>query len=431
MSSWALAVGAAVILVYAAASARLTRWNVSAAMFFVAAGFVLGADAIGWLKLSNTGADVRLLAEATLALVLFSDASRIDLKALRREYAMPLRLLAIGLPLTILLGTVAAVGIVPGLTAAEALVLAVVLAPTDAALGQAVVTDERLPSRVRQGLNIESGLNDGLCVPLISIAIAIAATEEGSLSAGGAAHLLTEEIGFGVLAGIVAGFVGALLVRAGRAHATIAPAWLQAISLGSAAFAYGLALPLNGSGFIAAFVGGLVFGTVCPREHEVTLFLEEAGGLLNGITLLVFGAVLIGPQLDNVTWMIVVYAVLSLTVLRMLPVAVSLIASGAQRQSIGFVGWFGPRGLASLVFAFLLAEEANLDGTDTIVATASVTILLSIFAHGISAGPLTKAYVRWWRGHPEYARPPMESADVPAQRWRARSLLGGRDHGVS
>jgi len=122
-----------------------------------------------------------------------------------------------------------------------------------------------------------------------------------------------------------------------------------------------------------------------------------------------------------------VYAVLSLTVLRMLPVAVSLIGSGAQRQSIGFVGWFGPRGLASLVFAFLLVEEADLAGIDTILATASVTILLSIFAHGISAGPLTKTYVRWWRGHPEYERPPMESADVPAQRWRARSLLGGRD----
>jgi NhaP-type Na+/H+ or K+/H+ antiporter len=425
MSTWALALGALVVLVYAAASAQLTAWNVSAAMFFVTAGFVLGTDGLGWIGLSTTGADVRLLAEVTLALVLFSDASRIDLKVLSREYAAPLRLLAIGLPLTIGIGTVAAIGLVPGLTTAEALVLAVVLAPTDAALGAAVVTDARLPSRVRQGLNVESGLNDGLCVPLVAIAIAIAATEEGVISSSGAATLLVEEIGFGVVAGCIAGLAGAVLVRIGRAYSLIAPTWLQAVSLGSAALAYGIALPLEGSGFIAAFVGGLVFGTVCPREREVTMFLEEAGGLLTGLTLLVFGAVLLGPQLANVTWEIALYAVLSLTVIRMLPVTISLLGSGAQRQSIGFLAWFGPRGLASLVFAFLLVEEADLTGIDTILATASLTILLSIFAHGISAGPLTRYYVRWWQAHPDYLRLPMEGAEVPSQRWRARSLVGG------
>ncbi|HWS46390.1 MAG TPA: cation:proton antiporter, partial [Acidimicrobiia bacterium] len=205
MDSWSLVVIAAVIAAYAAVSRRLTGTAVTAAMVFVAAGFVLGTEGVDWLHGTFSQHSVSVLAEATLVVVLFVDASRIDLRALRREYAVPARLLGFGLPLTIVAGTVAAMIVLPSLSAAEALVLAIVLAPTDAALGQAVVTDPRLPSRIRQGLNVESGLNDGLCVPLLTIALAIASTEAGTSTGAHATQLVFEAIGWGVFGGAVAG----------------------------------------------------------------------------------------------------------------------------------------------------------------------------------------------------------------------------------
>ena len=198
--------------------------------------------------------------------MLFADASRIDLRLLRREIGIPVRLLGIGLPLTIVAGTVVAASVFTQLTWPEALVLAIVLAPTDAALGQAVVTDKRLPSRVRQSLNVESGLNDGICVPLLFIALAIAEADENILTASGAVHIVLEEIGYGIVGGVAAGAAGALLLRVVEPRRLVAEDWLQVIPLASAALAYGIAAPLGGSGFIAAFVGGLVFGGPTSRE---------------------------------------------------------------------------------------------------------------------------------------------------------------------
>src|SRR5262245_61899878 len=208
MDSWSLAVVAGVIVAYAAVSRRLELSIVSAAMVFVTAGFIAGPDVLGWFDQKIESESVRVLAEATLTLVLFQDASRLDLGALRRELAVPVRLLAVGLPLTIVAGMLAAVGVLSQLLWVEALVLAVVLAPTDAALGQAVVTDERLPSRIRQGLNVERGLNDGICVPLLLVALALADTESGSMSGHGALTLVAEAIGYGTLFGALAGAGG-------------------------------------------------------------------------------------------------------------------------------------------------------------------------------------------------------------------------------
>ena len=263
--------------------------------------------------------------------MLFSDASRIDLAALRREYVVPLRLLAIGLPLTIVAGALAGVAVFGELAFIEAVLLAIVLAPTDAALGQAVVTDPRIPSRVRQGLNVESGLNDGICVPLLLIAIAIAEAEEGAIGDGAAVHLVLEEIGYGCVGGVLAGLAAAVVVRVGVPRRLVDPIWLQVVPVAGAALAYGLAVWMGGSGFIAAFVGGAVFGGL-RREvgGEVTLFLEEAGGLLGAVTFVLFGAVMLVPVLDDLSGEVVLYALLSLTVVRMVPVALAMLGSGAQ-----------------------------------------------------------------------------------------------------
>jgi NhaP-type Na+/H+ or K+/H+ antiporter len=305
----------------------------------------------------------------------------------------------------------------------EALVLAIILAPTDAALGQSVVVDQRVPSRVRQGLNVESGLNDGICVPLLAIAIAVADAETHAVSTRGAVTLVIEAIGYGVLFGVVCGAAGAALLRVVQARNLAESHWVEVVPVGTAALAYGLAAPLGGSGFIAAFAAGLTFGALRRRakaEEEVTYLLEEFGGLANAVTFIVFGAAIVGPALGAMTWRIAAYGLLSLTVVRMLPVAVALIGTRARPATVAFLGWFGPRGLASIVFTVIVADETHLPHIATIIATVTFTIVVSVYAHGITARPLTARYAAWFHAHPKDARPQLEGGHAPAQRWRLR-----------
>jgi sodium/hydrogen antiporter len=415
---WAVAVVALTLLAYAAISGRIAGTPITAAMFFTAVGLIVGSEALGLIDVPPAGETVKLLAEATLALVLFADASRIDVRSLRGELSVPLRLLGIGLPLTLMAGFLLALVVFPQLSWSEALLPAVILAPTDAALGQAVVTLMRLPSRVRQGLNVESGLNDGICVPLFWIVLAIAQAESGAIGDGAAARLVLEQIGYGILAGVVAGIAAACVVVAGR-HRHVGGSSLQVVPLAGAGLAFGIADPIGGSGFIAAFVGGFVFGAIRRRSGgEVEHLIEEVGEVLNAVTFIVFGAVLLGPVLGDVTWSIVLYAVLSLTVVRLIPVAISMIGTGARRQTLAFLGWFGPRGLASIVFAVLVLEEGGLPHDGLILTTTYVTIGLSVLAHGLTAAPLANRYADWYESHPRDALPGLESSQVRDVRWR-------------
>jgi NhaP-type Na+/H+ or K+/H+ antiporter len=394
---WTLAAIAAAILAYAAISGRVEGTPITPAIVFVAIGLLAGPEALGLIDLASHSEPVKRLAEATLTVVLFADASRIDLRVLRREIAIPARLLGIGLPLTIVTGLVVAVALFAGLAWPEALLLAVILAPTDAALGQAVVTLPRLPSRIRQGLNVESGLNDGICVPIFLVVLAVAEAEAGAIGDGAAARLVGEQIGYGAFAGAVAGAVAAAVVVVARRQRDIDAAWLQIGPLAGAALAYGIAAPIGGSGFIAAFVGGMVFGGLLRgRAEDVGYLLEEGGAVLGAVTFVVFGAVLLGPALGHLTLAMVGYALLSLTVIRMLPVAVSLVGSGARSPTVGFLGWFGPRGLASIVFAVMLDEGSNLPGEETILLTVYATVGLSVLLHGLTAAPLANRYATWF-----------------------------------
>jgi NhaP-type Na+/H+ or K+/H+ antiporter len=407
---------AVLVLAYAALSQRLSGSMITPAIVFVAGGVLASDELLGWLDPTIRSQSVRWIAEATLTVVLFSDAAGIDFEALRREYFVPLRLLAIGLPLTIVAGALAGVTVLGELSLIEAVLLAVVLAPTDAALGQAVVTDRRVPSRVRQGLNVESGLNDGICVPLLLIAIAVAEAEEGAIGNGAAVRLVAEEIGFGCLGGVVAGLSAALVVRFCVPRRLVASSWLQVIPVAAALLAYGLAVWMGGSGFIAAFVGGAVFGAV-RRElgGEVTFFLEEAGSL--------FGAVMLVPVLGDLTVNVVLYSVLSLTVVRMIPVALAMLGSGARAPTVAFLGWFGPRGLASIVFAVILADAAELEHETVLLDTIFLTIALSVLLHGLTAILLATRYAAWFAAHPHDAEPAFESVTAPEQRspgWAAR-----------
>jgi NhaP-type Na+/H+ or K+/H+ antiporter len=351
--------------------------------------------------------------------VLFADASRIKPRVLRREYAVPVRLLGVGLPLTIAMGAVLAAVMFDQLNVTEAIVLAILLAPTDAALGEAVVTEPRLPSRIRQGLNVESGLNDGICVPLLLIALAAADVEDKAASSHHAIGIVAEQIGYGILGGVAAGLAAAAVVAVGHRRDLIGGSWLQMIPVAGAGLAYGIAVALGGSGFIAAFVAGAIFGALVPAESEQASRLnEELGALLGGVTFLLFGAVLLGPALKHVSWQIALYAVLSLTLVRMLPVAAAMICTGARMPTVAFLGWFGPRGLASIVFAVIVVEEAHLPGAATILTTTYVTIGLSVLAHGITAAPLARRYARWYESHSQDRLPVMESVPTPDHRTR-------------
>ena len=419
---WSLAILALALIAVAAVSKRLYGTPITPAILFVSLGLLVGPQALDVVDISSTSSTVRALAAATLALVLFSDASRIDFGALRREISVPVRLLGIGLPLTIGLGALTAAVIFDQITAGEALILAVILAPTDAALGQAVVTEPRVPGRVRQSLNVESGLNDGICVPLLFAAVAAADVESHIAEGRSASELLLEEIGYGVVGGVVAGLVvGAVIVYAGRRD-LIEGTWRQVIPAAGAALAYGMAAALHGSGFIGAFVAGMVFRAVIRRDPEdVNPLTEEVGGVLNGVTFILFGAILLGPALGELTWELALYAVLSLTVVRMVPVAIGMLGSHARVPTIGFLGWFGPRGLASIVFAVILIEESQLPHEELIVLATYITVGLSVFAHGFTAAPLADRYARWFERHPSDTAPPLESA--PSTMTRARAWL--------
>jgi sodium/hydrogen antiporter len=398
MGAWSLAVIAGIVLAYIA----LQTWRpgvVAPAIAFTAAGLVAGTEGLGWIDVTPRAESLRLLAEATLALVLFSDASRIDLRALRGGSAVPARLLGIGLPLTIVAGALAAIAVLPQLALAEAFVLAIVLAATDAALGQAVVTDERLPASIRQGLNVESGLNDGLCVPALIIALALADTHAHALTGSEAGRVVAESIGYGVLMGAVAGVAAAIVQR----RAVPSPdeeraQWRWLLSPVGAALAYGLAAPLGGSGFIAAFVAGIVFGAAgrTARDASQPLPAQDLGALLNALTFIVFGAAFMKPLIERATWDVAAYALLSLTIVRMLPVAIAMLGTRARPATIAYLGWFGPRGLASIVFAVLVIEE-NTPHASTIVDATALTVTASIVLHGLTAGPLTERYTRHLR----------------------------------
>ncbi len=376
---------AVVVLGYALVSERLAMSPITAPMVFTTVGMIVGASGLGWFDLGLKGEATSLLVEATLVLVLFTDAIRIDLRALRRQAALPGRLLGVGLPLTIVTGALAAALIVPELGLVEAALLAAVLAPTDAALGQAVVSDPRLPVRIRQTLNVESGLNDGIAVPVVTVLLAAAAAEAVG-GAGDWVGLAAREVGFGILAGLLAGVIGGRLLDSRAAAGAVEGIYRQLATISIAVAAFALAGVLEGNGFIAAFTAGLAFGQTARRQcSDVQDFTEDEGELLSAITFVIFGAVLVGPVLGELTWTTAAYVVVSLTIVRMLPVLVALAGSGTLLETRLFLGWFGPRGLASILFALLVVVELDTPAGRTIFTIAAWTVLVSVFAHGLTA----------------------------------------------
>ncbi len=372
-------------------ASRLQRVGLTAPIVFVAAGFVL-AEGLEILDLALEPHLVKVIAEVTLVWVLFADASLVRPSQFRRDLGMYGRLLGVGLPLTVALGTATAL-VVLDVDLWAALLIGAALAPTDAALGASVMSNPAVPAKVRRALNVESGLNDGIATPIVLVAIAGVAASEGIAGVESPSRAVLSLL-VGVLAGAAVGGLGAAATRLARGLGWLSEELAGPAVLTLALLAYTGALLVDGNGFVAAFVGGLVFGGVAGRGGEKEVyFVEQSGALTSMISWLIFGALVVPVIGDSWTPKVLVYAVLSLTVIRMLPVALALTGAGVDRFGVAFVGWFGPRGLASVIFALLAVEDLHDAGND-LVAVIAFTVLLSVVAHGFSAGPLASRFTK-------------------------------------
>jgi len=416
----AVVVVAATIFAWGLISARLERADLTAPIVFVAVGAILAA--LGLIDISSAPENFKPLVEVTLVWVLFSDAARVRIPDIRNDLGRYVRLLGIGLPLTVAFGWVLAFWLVPGLDMWLALLVGAALAPTDAALGVPVVTNRLVPSRVRRLITVESGLNDGIATPLVVLAIAGAASIEGHAEAPSLGEALVE-LALGVLVGVAVGFVGGGLLRWARRRGWSAEEFVGIAVLALALGTYAGAVAVGGNGFVAAFCGGLAFGAAAGRRGPAeVVFLEQASGLVSLLVWIVFGVIAVPIVLNGVDLTTVLYAVLSLTLVRMLPVALVLVGAGLDRKTVLFIGWFGPRGLASLVFALLAVEELGPRADPAVVAIA-ITVFLSVLAHGLSAAPLAARYGRAV-GAPE-PEPDDPVPDVPVRGLPRRRDPGG------
>lgn len=412
-----LGVFAAAVLAYALFSRRLGRWSVTPQIVCMATGLVLGL-AIADLPLEPEGGEnLRLVGEFALVLCLFSDASRIHIRSLRGSAVVPIRLLLIGLPLTIVLGIAFGLVVLPGLGLLAAFLLAALLAPTDAGLGQAVVADMRIPIRIRQAINVESGLNDGIVTPLVLLAIAIGGAEATGNDPEWV-RFAVAEIGWGVIVGAALGVAGAGLTRWAVAHDLLAVSVRWAVAPAVAVLAWTLTPMLGGNAFIAAFTAGLAAtATAGPATRNYSEFGETLGEVAGLAVFFLFGALV--PLVGGYSVPVVAYALLSLTIIRMLPVAIALFGTGLSRPTVAFIGWFGPRGLASIVLTLLALGDGDVPAfPPEVAATVTVTVFLSVLVHGLSAGPLTAWYGRFAKGLPSEAH---ELHDAPALPTRRQS----------
>ena len=392
---------AVLVLLYGYISQGLSRLNISGPMVFVGLGLLISPLGLDISKVDIDAEFVTIIVEIALVLVLFSDAALLCLKSLRHSWQLPTRLLLIGLPLTIIAGTFIAQMIFPNQPAIYMLLLALLLTPTDAALGKAVVSDIKVPKDIRSTINIESGLNDGIVFPLVITVIAMITSGLTEASGGDSSWLsnVFTQVSVGALVGASIGYLGSKMSQFSISRNLMVASYKNLVPIALALLAFYLAETFQGNGFIAAFFAGLLAGNTCEQTREhIENFAESEGELLVLISFFLFGLAFVPNIIEYVTVEVCLYAFLSLTVLRMIPVIICLIGAKLitgklDFSTMTFIAWFGPRGIASILYVLIVAHEMGADkGLETVYATVMVTVLMSIFAHGISAQPLANWY---------------------------------------
>jgi sodium/hydrogen antiporter len=415
---------AGLALVYTLVASKLDQWWITAPMVFVAAGAVLGPSGLKVLPFALSNETVLTVTELTLALLLFSDASTVRLRDVEGDASLPNQLLFVGLPLTMAAGALLAYLILPGVGWGPAALIAVILAPTDAALGLAVVTNPAVAVRIRRALNVESGLNDGIATPFVTFFIALVAAEDGIGDKAWGLEAL-KQIGLALVAAVVVGSIGGKLLALASDHQWTDEVSEQIAILALALLAYEGSVAIGGNGFIAAFAGGILFGAATRGRMETPgRFTETLGLSASFLVWAIFGALFVGHLLSHdLSAQAVGYAIASLTVIRMVPVAIALTGTHLRPATVVFMGWFGPRGLASVVFTLIALEDLEHSGGGTLlVQTATWTILLSVLLHGLSASPLAARYGALIAK----AGPAAEKAPADEPRIRLHALAGRR-----
>ncbi|MEM8770657.1 MAG: cation:proton antiporter [Pseudomonadota bacterium] len=390
-----LIVIALALVAYGIFSERLSMSVISAPMIFMLAGFLAGPGGFGFFDLSIESEVLKGFGELTLGFILFADAAATNNRRLASDYTLPRRMLIIGLPLTMALGAGLAFVLFPELSWMEAALIAAILAPTDAALGLAVIHSKAVPERIRQTILVESGLNDGLALPAVLFFAALAFAAESHGAAGqGAAYWISftaRQIAIGAGVGIVLGGIFGKIIHDADRRGLVAHSFRNLLCVGVAILVLLGAELAGGNGFIAAFVGGLVFGSFCKRRADSLVgFVEEEGQLFALIIFFFFGAVLLPDATEHFTVFCFAYAILSLTIIRMGPIALSLVGSGVKAPTMAFLGWFGPRGLASILFLFIAVEHDEMTALSQIEAIVYITVALSIILHGVTASPFSR-----------------------------------------
>ncbi len=402
-----VAVVAATLLGYAVVERLLRRTPVSGALLFTGVGLLASGQVTGLITPSRDGPSATIVLELTLVIVLFTDAMAIHVSAWATQRPLPVRLLGIGLPLTIVTGWLLALPLIPGIGIAEAALLAAILAPTDSALGLPVITNDSVPLLIRNALNIEGGLNDGLILPFVTIFLAAALEDESAVGGGHLFLVFLRAIVASAAIGAAIGLAGTFALRWSMARGWSGRHWRSVALLSMAALSFALADAIEGSGFIAAWVAGLAAGAVSRGTLErARQTPEELANIGTSVSFVLFGAVFLAPALANVTWQAAVYALLSLSVVRIVPVAVALLGSGLARQTTAYIGWFGPRGLASIVFADLVATS-GLPKQSLIVNVVMLTVAMSVLLHGATARWGAQRYATW------FARATARQPDIP------------------
>jgi NhaP-type Na+/H+ or K+/H+ antiporter len=404
MEDLAFALIAAFVILYGGVSKRLESTVISGPMVFVVFGFILSSEVTGLITYKEHTL-INIIANITLILILFSDASRINLTLFRKEQDIPRRLLGLGLPLTILAGLSVALLLLTDLPLWQAAVLATVLAPTDAALAQAVINSERVPGRIREALNVESGLNDGICFPILLLFIYLADTSSGHQPAHYWIRFIGSQLVLGPAVGIAVGYFGGKIVQWSVKKGYMTGNFQRLSIVGLSFLAFFAAELIGGNGFMSAFFAGLMFGNIARTvSGPIYHFGEAEGELFILLTFMLFGAIMVPDAVENFSWIYVVYALLSLTVVRMIPVAISLIGKGLSAPSFLYLGWFGPRGAATILYVLLVVDRSNLSGEETIFKITAATVLLSVFLHGLTAVPGAKAYASAIEGTPSHKK---------------------------
>ncbi|MGW1136037.1 cation:proton antiporter domain-containing protein [Streptomyces zhihengii] len=400
----AVTVIAAVLLAWCVLSHRLARWSITAPIAMLGAGIALtsGSDPALVFDFGDM-AGFEHAVEVVLALLLFVDATEVPSGAIRRERRVVARLLGGALPLTLAAAFLTALAFFPDRPGWVLAVLATVVVPLDLAPTAAVVRDHRIPARLREVLNVEGGLNDGIVSPVFLLCVAAAA--EAHTGGDDYAEAVLDAVGaaaWALGAGSLVGYGAGWLLRTSWAKGWAQPAAMRLGVLSVPVAAYTLSSALGGNGFVASFVAGVCIAPAMRHMPENAVEMtDELVTLLTLALWFLFGQIVTDEFWDGFHLSVVLYALLAVSLVRIVPVMLALIGTDLSLTDRLFLGWMGPRGVTSVVFGLLAALELRgASGGDFISRVMVITVMVSIVVHGLSGEPLARRYARNRRAAP-------------------------------